>query len=86
MAQGDIAITCDNKALIDIYTLLNSCFGVKANGDVYLREEQYTQEAAEGDAVTCSNGLTPEELFIHNLRLCVVKNAEGKNALRLGHL
>lgn len=87
MAQGDMAITCDNKALIDIFSLLSSCFGKKANGDVYLREEVYTQEEGEEDAVTCSNNqLTPEEQFLHLLRQSVVKNAEDKNALRIGHL
>lgn len=87
MAAGDLAITCDNKALVDIMTLVASCFGKKSNGQIYLRVELYSQQAGEADAVTCStNTLTPEQLVEQLMRMSIVKNSEGKNVLRLGEL
>lgn len=85
--MAEVAITCDNKALVDIFTLLNSCFGKDSDGKLYLRYEPYSQDAGESDAVTCANNqLTPEEQFFQLLRQCVVKNSEDKNAIRLGSI
>lgn len=87
MATGDKVITCTNNGLLDVFTLLNSCFGVDATGKKYLRQHIYTQAASEGNAITCTNdNMTPMEQFESLVRECVVLNAEGKPSLRVGHL
>lgn len=87
MATGDNVIDCANKEMLSLYDLLNSCFGIDGDGKIYLRTHTHTQEASEGDAVTCStNTLTSSEMFEHLVRSSIVLNAEGKPALRLGTL
>jgi len=82
--EGDVVVTCDNSA-VDLFVLLASCVGVDADGKKYVRTVAYSQQAGEGDAVTCNtNNTSPEELFMNELRACVVKNSENKNAIRLG--
>lgn len=87
MATGDQVIDCTNKDLLDVFTLLNSCFGVDSSGKLYVREHEYTQQAGEGDAIDCINkNLTPIEQFEQLVRGSVVFNAEGKPSIRVGKL
>lgn len=87
MATGDKVIDCTNMHLLDVFTLLNSCFGVDASGNKYLREHPYTQAADEENAIACvDNNLSPVEQFYQLVRESIVFNAEGKNAIRIGRL
>lgn len=85
MAEGDVVVNCENKDAVDTPTLLASCIGVDADGNRYIRRVDYAQQAGEGDAIACNNrNATGEELLMNELRKCVVKNSENKNALRFG--
>ncbi len=87
MAAGDLVIDCTNKDLLDIFTLLNSCFGVDASGKKYLRQHVYTQDADEENAIACiDTNLSPIEQFGQLVRECIVMNGEDKPSIRVGHL
>lgn len=87
MAADDLVIKCANKEMLSVYELLNSCFGIDADGKVYLRKYEYTQSEGEGDAVTCGNNmLTPQEQFEDLIRKSIVLNSEDKPSLRIGTL
>lgn len=87
MAAGDKVTTCTNNGSFDVYSLLNSCFGVDGSGNKYLRLYEYTQQADEEDAIDClTTGLTPQNQFEQLLSEIIVFNAEGKPAIRVGQL
>jgi outer membrane protein assembly factor BamB len=84
MSALDKVITCENKDLLPLMTLLASCFGKDADGNVYLRT---TVVDACGDtpAIDCANNnLTEAEQVEQLLRTSIVLNCEGKPSLAIG--
>jgi hypothetical protein len=67
-------------------TLLASCFGKDADGNIYLRTT-VVDSTGDSPAVDCANNnLTEAEMVEQLLRQSIVMNAENKPSLAIGQI
>lgn len=87
MAALEKVLNCENKDMLPLLTLLASCFGKDADGNIYLRTT-VVDSTGDESAIDCENkgGMTEAEMVEHLLRQSIVMNAENKPSLAIGQL